>query len=73
MVSITTRSLDDDVKTRLRVHASTNGRSIEEDAPINLRQAVGREAELENLASFICECFESYGGVGLPCPFSRIG
>ena len=45
MASITIRHLDDDVKTQLRVRASANGRSMEEEARIILREVVGREAE----------------------------
>ena len=68
MASITIRYLDDDVKTRLRVRASANGRSMEEEARVILREAVGREPEPENLARFIRECFAPYGGVELELP-----
>lgn len=68
MASITIRHLDDEVNTRLQVRASANGRSMEEEARIILREAVGWEAELENLASFIRECFEPVGGVELELP-----
>ena len=68
MASITIRHLDDEVKTRLRVRAAANGRSMEEEARIILRGAVGREAEPENLANFIRECFEPLGGVELQLP-----
>ena len=68
MASITIRRLDDEVKTRLRVRASANGHSMEEEARIILREAVGGEAEPENLASFIRECFEPVGGVELELP-----
>jgi plasmid stability protein len=68
MASITIRHLDDEVKTRLRVRASANGHSMEEEARIILREAAGREAEPENLASFIRECFEPFGGVELELP-----
>ena len=68
MASITIRNLDDDVKTRLRVRAASNGRSVEEEARVILREAVGREAEPENLASFIRECFAPYGGVDIEIP-----
>ena len=68
MASITIRHLDDDVKTQLRIRASGNGRSMEEEARIILREAVGWEAEPENLASFIRECFEPVGGVELELP-----
>ena len=46
MASITIRNLDDDVKTRLRVRAADNGRSMEEEARLILRDAVGRKPEL---------------------------
>ena len=42
MASITIRNLDDEVKTRLRVRAAGNGRSMEEEARQILRKAVGR-------------------------------
>ena len=68
MASITIRNLDDEVKTRLRVRAASNGRSMEEEARVILREAVGREAEPENLASFIRDCFAPYGGVDIEIP-----
>lgn len=68
MASITIRRLDDEVKTLLRVRAAANGRSMEDEARIILREAVGREAEPENAASFIRECFEPLGGVELELP-----
>ncbi|MCY4596239.1 MAG: hypothetical protein OXC19_15750 [Bryobacterales bacterium] len=68
LASITIRHLDDHVKTQLRVRASTNGRSMEEEARIILPEAVVQEAEPENLASFIRECFEPFGGVELELP-----
>ena len=43
MASITIRNLDDDVKTRLRVRAADNGRSMEEEARLILRDVVGRK------------------------------
>ena len=45
MASITIHNLDDDVKTRLRVRAAGNGRSMEEEARLILSDAVGAEAE----------------------------
>ncbi len=43
MASITIRNLDDDIKARLRVRASVNGRSMEEEARRVLAEAVERE------------------------------
>ena len=68
MASITIRRLDDDVKTQLRTRAAGNGRSMEEEARLILREAVGGEAEPENLAAFIHDCFAPYGGMELELP-----
>ena len=68
MASITIRKLDEDVKTRLRVRAAGNGRSMEEEVRVILREAVDEEPEPENLADFISECFAPYGGVELELP-----
>ena len=51
MASITIRKLDDEVKTRLRVRAAENGRSMEEEAQVILREAVGGEPEPKNLVA----------------------
>jgi len=40
MASITIRNLDDEVKDRLRMRAAENGRSMEEEARLILREAV---------------------------------
>ena len=68
MASITIRNLDDDVKTGLRIRAAGNGRSMEEEVRLILREAVSGEPEPENLAAFIRECFAPYGGVELELP-----
>ena len=68
MASITIRNLDDEVKARLRMRAAGHGRSMEEEARVILREAVGREPEPENLARFIRECFAPFGGVDLELP-----
>lgn len=71
MAGITIRHLDDVLKIRLRVRAFANGRSMEEEARIILRDAVGRDAEPENLVRFIHECFAPFGGVNLELPPSE--
>ena len=68
MASITIRNLDDEVTHRLRVRAIGNGRSMEEEARLILREAVAPEPEPENLAQFIHDCFAPYGGVDLELP-----
>ena len=41
---------------------------MEEEVRVILRKVIGREAEPENLASFIYECFAPFGGVDLELP-----
>ncbi len=41
MASITVRNIDDDLKEKLRVKAAQNGRSMEEEVRVILRQATG--------------------------------
>ena len=68
MASITIRNLDDDVKTRLRVRAADNGRSMEEEARLILRDAVGRKKPPRDLASAIRTRIAPLGGVDLELP-----
>ena len=73
MASITIRNLDDEVKTRLRVRAADNGRSMEEEARSILRYAVGRKKPPRNLASVIRARIEPLGGVDLELPPRKTG
>ena len=68
MASITIRNLDDDVKTRLRVRAAEHHRSMEEEARLILRDAVGRKPSSRNLASVIRSHFGPDNGVDLELP-----
>ena len=68
MASITIRNLDDDVKTRLRVRAAGNGRSMEEEVRLILRDAVGRKSTSGNLAEAIRARIAPLGGVDLELP-----
>ena len=68
MASITIRNLDDGVKTRLRIRAAEHGRSMEEEARVILRDAVGAKAGVDNLASAIRARFAPFGGVELDLP-----
>ncbi|MXY69016.1 MAG: plasmid stabilization protein [Acidobacteriia bacterium] len=68
MASITIRNLDDEVKTHLRVRAASNGRSMEEEARLILRDAVGRKPSSRNLASIIRSHFGPTDGVDLELP-----
>ena len=68
MASITIRNLDDDVKIRLRMRAASHGRSMEEEARLILREAVGRKPSSRNLASIIRAHFGPARGVDLELP-----
>ena len=68
LASITIRNLDDEVKTRLRVLAADNGRSMEEEARLILRGAVGRKPPTRNLAAAIRARIAPLGGVDLELP-----
>ena len=68
MASITIRNLDDEVKTRLRVRAAGNGRSMEEEARLILGNAVGGELETRDVASIIRSYFGPTNGVELDLP-----
>ena len=67
MASITIRNLDDEVKTRLRVRAAGNGRSMEEEARLILREAVVHKSR-GNLAAAIRARIAPLGGVELELP-----
>lgn len=68
MASITIRNLDDEVKSRLRVRAAGNGRSMEEEARLILRDAVERKPRARNLAVAIRARIAPLGGVDLELP-----
>ncbi|MYC64990.1 MAG: plasmid stabilization protein [Acidobacteriia bacterium] len=68
MASITIRNLNDEVMTRLRARAVANGRSLEEEAKLILRDAVGPKPSSRNLASIIRSHFGPTKGVDLELP-----
>lgn len=68
IASITIRNLDDEVKTRLRVRAAGNGRSMEEEARVILRKAVGGAPRSRDLASIVRSHFGPEDGVDLELP-----
>ena len=74
MASITIRNLDEGVKTRLRTRAAGNGRSMEEEARLILRAAVGRSRpSSENLASIVRAHFGPSNGIDLELPPREAG
>ncbi len=68
VASITIRNLDAEVKTRLRIRAAGNGRSMEEEARLILGDAVARKPEPRDLASVIRGHFGPSRGVDLKLP-----
>jgi len=68
MASITIRNLDDGVKTRLRVRAAGNGRSMEEEARLILRDVVGCKPSTRNLGTIVRSYFGPQNGVDLELP-----
>ena len=63
MASVTIRNLGDGVKLRLRVRVAGNGRSMEEEARLSPREAVGWETVPENgLGTAVHELFKPLGG-----------
>lgn len=68
MASITIRNLDDDLKARLRVRAAQQGRSMEEEARVLLREALDgpRSAAKPHLADLAQSLFGARHGVELP-------
>ena len=68
MASIIIRSLEDDFKARLKHRASTNLRSLVEEARDILRSAVGSTNPRADLGQQIRTRFASLGGVTLALP-----
>lgn len=66
MASITIRNLDDRTKSRLRVRAAHNSRSMEDEARIILRNALAEGvSQMPDLASAVRARFKPLGGVEL--------
>jgi plasmid stability protein len=69
MASITIRSLDDALKSRLRVHAARHGRSMEAEAREILRAGLMPERSKRlNIADSIRRHIDPLGGVELALP-----
>lgn len=68
MASITMRNLDDEVKARLHERAVGNGRSMEGEARLIPRKAVGCAPRSRDLASIIRSRFGPANGVDLELP-----
>lgn len=71
MAAISIRSLDDDVRARLRVRAARHGRSMEAEARAILTDAVTEPEEPGGLAQALLTRFGALGGVDLE-PAERV-
>ena len=67
MAVLTIRNIEDSVKERLRVLAATHGHSMEEEARVILRRAVGG-VDGAGLWALSRRLFESADGVELDLP-----
>ncbi|MCY3857771.1 MAG: plasmid stabilization protein [Gammaproteobacteria bacterium] len=68
MASITIRNLGAGVKEALRVRSAMNGRSMEEEARVILRDALLRTNETRDLGSIFRKHFGTSNGVDLKLP-----
>jgi len=63
VVSLTIRNLEESLKSRLRIRAAANGRSMEDEARALLRAALSEEdQEAKGLGSAIHAPFQPFGG-----------
>ena len=68
VASLVIRDLDDDVKTKLRIRAAENGRSMEAEARAILAAAVAGTRPARGLGSYIRNQFSDLGAVDLEVP-----
>ena len=73
MATLTIRDLDDELKTRLRVRAAANGRSMEAEVRAILRETLTKPDPVGGLGSRIHQRFAEIGGVDLELPERRAG
>ena len=66
--ALSIRSLDDQVKERLRVRAARNGRSMEAEVRAILTEAVAEPGKTPDLFQAIMDRFSELGGVELDLP-----
>ena len=66
MASLTLRNIDESLKSKLRVLAAANHRSMEEEARQILRHHLLRERCVQGIGTKISQRFAVLGGVDLP-------
>jgi len=69
MASITIRNIDDEVKSKLRVRAAMNNRSMEEEVRVILKEATSQSHEKQrSLVDIAREAVEPYNGFEVELP-----
>ncbi len=68
MPVLTIRNVPDETKSRLRIRAAENGRSMEAEVRAILDSALGTTEPPENLGQAIRRRFAKFGGVELELP-----
>ena len=68
MPVLTIRNVPDETKSRLRIRAAENGRSMEAEVRAILDSALGEPEPPENLGQAIQRRFAKFGGVELELP-----
>lgn len=66
MASLTLRNIDESLKTRLRISAAENRRSMEEEARQILKEFLLRKRSSKGIGSRISKRFTAIGGTDLP-------
>ena len=73
MASLSIRDLDDQVRERLRIRASRNGRSMEAEVRAILAMAVSEPSDSESLFGALRTRIGALGGVELELPRRTAG
>ncbi|MBS3732701.1 MAG: plasmid stabilization protein [Desulfobacterales bacterium] len=68
MASLTLRNIDDSLKTKLRISAAANNRSMEEEARQILKYHLLRQKSTRSIGTRIAGRFAEAGGVDLSNP-----
>ena len=69
MASITIRNIDTEVKSRLRIRAACNNRSMEEEVRVILKMTLSQAPpKQQSLAENTREAVEPYGGFDIELP-----
>jgi antitoxin FitA len=71
MSTLTIRNLEPEIKTKLRMSAASNGRSMEEEMRTILRNVLAPQPIAVGLGSRIHARFAAFGGVELDIPPRR--